>query len=112
MGTVVEAYHDEKGIIWPQAIAPFTYVVIGIGDAGTQQAEKVYDHLLQQGAEVVLDDRNASPGFKMKDADLIGYPYKIVVSDKTLAHGDSMVELIERATGDTQLVDLMTKDRV
>ena len=52
-----------------------------------------------------MDDRDVSPGFKMKDADLIGYPYKIIISDNTLAQGNNMVERISRKTGESEIVD-------
>lgn len=111
MGTVVEAYHDEKGICWPEALAPFTYIIIPIGEKATQKAQEIYDHLLHwvevgsESDQVMLDDRAISPWMKLKDADLIGYAYQIIVSDKTLAEGENMVEVVKRATGESNLVD-------
>lgn len=104
MWTIVEAYHDEKGIKWPEPIAPFKYVVIGIGEEWTKKAQEVYEYLLSKGEEVLLDDRDGSPWFKFKDADLIGYPYQIVVSDKTLEQGVDMVECVTRSDGGKKII--------
>lgn len=102
--TVVEVLHDEKGIVWPENLAPYKYVIIPIWDKGVEVGEKIYDYLTAKSQEVVIDDREASPGYKFKDADLIGYPYQIVVSDKTLENWENMVELIERKTGNIKLI--------
>lgn len=105
MWTIVEAYHDEKWIVRPEAVAPFRYVVIWVGPKGLDKALEVYTYLLKQDIEVVLDDRDVSFGFKMNDAELIWYPYQIVISDATLAQWDTMVELVRRKDGDKKVVD-------
>ena len=83
MGTAVEIFNDEKGIIWPEAIAPFKAHLLSLNQ--NEKAEELYKKLEQAGIEVLYDDRDARPGEKFADADLIGIPYRIVVSERTLA---------------------------
>lgn len=87
MATVVEIHNDEKGIIWPDEIAPFKVHLVGIGledETVKKQAESVYETLLAKGIEVLFDDRDTvTAGEKLADADLIGIPYRLVVSKKT-----------------------------
>ncbi len=85
MGTVVELFHDEKGIIWPENIAPFSVHLINLGE--NEEAEKIYAKLLENGIEVLMDDREASAGEKFADSDLIGIPTRVVISKKSLAAG-------------------------
>ncbi len=93
--------------MWPRAIAPYEFVIIPIGENASQRALEVYTALKKVfGNEIVLDDRAVSPGFKFKDADLIGYPYQIVISDKTLQQGPEVIEFITRATGQKQFLDI------
>jgi prolyl-tRNA synthetase len=89
MAAIVERYHDDRGILWPESVAPFKAVVIRLGaaEAVLQEADSLYDRLLQAGIDVLYDDRNASAGEKFTDADLIGIPYRVVVSEKTLQQG-------------------------
>jgi len=101
MGVMVEKFHDNKGIIWPESVAPFKVHLIALKGA-EEQAEKLYNQLLEQGVEVLYDDRDTSAGTKFADSDLIGIPYRIVVSPKTLEKGS--VELKKRAEKDFQLV--------
>lgn len=83
MTSIVEANHDDKGIIWPESIAPFKIYLMGIGEslAVKRNVEKIYKDL---GGNVLLDDRKESPGVKFKDADLLGIPYRIIISRKNL----------------------------
>lgn len=106
MATVVEINHDEKGIIWPKGIAPFKIHLIKIeGTAKVKKAaEKLYQDLVKSGVEVLYDDREKSVGEKFADADLIGIPIRIVVSEKTLAK-DS-VEIKERKDKKIKLVKI------
>lgn len=87
MGAVVELCNDDKGIVWPVAIAPFQVNLLSFskakGDTVNKEAEKIYASLLSEGIEVLYDDRDASPGEKFADADLIGIPYRAVVSERT-----------------------------
>ena len=102
MAAAIEASHDDKGIIWPVSIAPFTVVICAL-DLREEQvvatATKIHDELLAAGVDVLLDDRDARPGFKFNDADLIGFPFRITVGKKGLAEG--VVELTVRKTGET-----------
>lgn len=82
LGTIVEACHDSKGMIWPEAVAPYRVHLLSLGENG--EAEKVYQDLRSAGWDVLYDDRDLSAGEKFADADLIGCPYRLVVSRKTL----------------------------
>lgn len=84
--TIVEKYHDDKGIVWPERIAPFQVHVIALqsqNEEVRQRADVVYERLIKEGIEVLYDDRDARPGEKFADADLIGIPFRIVVSSNT-----------------------------
>ena len=96
----VEAHHDEWGIKWPISIAPYHVVVVPVSTQDAEQmnvANEIYEKLLSSGVEVVLDDRNERPGVKFKDADLIGFPFRITIG-KTIA--DGKVEFVERSNGE------------
>lgn len=88
MGAVVEQLYDEKGIVWPLSIAPFTTIITPVSNNEnlTRFAEKLYEFLTEKGEEVLLDDRNISPGMKFNDADLIGIPFRVTVG-KALNEG-------------------------
>lgn len=104
MGTIVECLSDEKGIVWPEAIAPFKVhiVMLGESDQVKQEAEELYSDLSLAGVEVLFDDRSATAGEKFADADLIGIPYRIVVSEKSLLKGG--VEMKRRADGKEEIM--------
>ncbi len=96
----VEAHHDDWGIKWPLSIAPYHVVVVPVSTQDELQmkvAQDIYDKLIESGVEAVLDERNERPGVKFKDADLIGFPYRITVG-KTIAEGN--VEFVARADGE------------
>lgn len=96
----VEAHHDEWGIKWPLAIAPYHAIIVPVSTKDEVQmniATKLYEELLDNGVEAVLDDRDERPGVKFKDADLIGFPYRITVG-KTISEGN--VEFVIRQTGE------------
>ncbi len=100
VATIVEKYHDEKGMIWPEAVAPFKIHLISIKK--DEAAEKIYDQLVAAGVEVLFDDRDLSAGAKFADADLIGLPWRVVVSEKT---GDQ-VEVKKRHQTESSLIAL------
>lgn len=105
MGAIVEALADEKGIIWPEEIAPFPIHLISITSGNKdviKEADRIYELLSSNGIEILYDDRDARAGEKFADADLIGIPTRIVVSEKTMAEGS--VEVSARAIGPTTLV--------
>lgn len=100
MAAIVEASHDEKGIIWPDSVAPFAAHILELGGAS---GEELYDVLQKAGVAVLYDERKAGAGEKMADADLIGIPYRLVVSPKTAGkvevkrRGEAQVHLMESA---------------
>lgn len=102
MGTVVELKNDSKGIIWPEAIAPFLVHMVSINQ--DKEAEKLYKEFEQAGIEVLFDDREISPGVKFADADLIGIPLRLVVSEKTLKN--NQVEFKKRDKEEVEMVDV------
>ncbi len=108
MGAIVEVHHDDKGIVWPESVAPFKIHLIELKSSGSavkKEAEKIYKTLLDKGAEVLYDDRDdKTAGEKFADADLIGIPARLVISGKTLA--DDSVELKNRKTGEISLIKL------
>ena len=102
MGVIAEKYADEKGLIWPEAVAPFKYYLVGIGEAGLKRAEELYKG---REDEIIFDDRDIRVGEKFADAELMGIPYRVVISDKTLASDSA--EVTGRLTGQTSLVKLV-----
>ena len=93
MAAAVEQNYDEDGIIWPKAIAPYQVVIVPVSDKNVEQmaiAEDLYEKMIKEGIEVMLDDRAERAGVKFKDADLIGYPVRITVGKK--AAGEGLIE--------------------
>ena len=101
MGVIAEKWADDKGLVWPAAIAPFRYHLIAIGEQGTKTADALY---AEHPELFFYDDRDLRPGEKFADAELIGLPTQIVISDKTLA--TSQIEVKDRRTGATSLQPL------
>ncbi len=106
MGTIAEVHHDENGLIWPKSVSPFQAHLIIINDKELvmkEEAEEVYEKLEQAGIEVLYDDREGvSAGAKFADADLIGIPVRLVISEKT----GNKIELKERNSAKSELLDL------
>jgi prolyl-tRNA synthetase len=105
MGTVVETLSDEKGIVWPESIAPFTIHLVGLNLEDPEirdYADGVYTNLKNLGVEVLYDDRDLRPGEKFAESDLLGIPYRVVVSRKTKEEGK--FEEVKRASGETEYV--------
>jgi len=105
MGTVVELLSDEKGIVWPEEVAPFKIHLVEIGGDDEKvhiYADRLYKKLTDAHIEVLYDDRDARAGEKFADSDLIGIPTRIVISKKTLEQ--DMVEKIDRKTGTVEMV--------
>jgi prolyl-tRNA synthetase len=107
MAAIVEVHYDDKGIIWPAAVAPFEVVVViaqqddlAVADAG----EQVYADLISAGVEVIVDDRPVRAGVKFSDAELVGIPFRVTVGKRGLAAGTA--ELTDRATGSTVAIPL------
>lgn len=101
MGVIVELLSDEKGIVWPESVAPFAVHLIQIGNV-SDQALKLYEDLKQKGIEVLLDDRDTSAGSKFADADLIGIPHRVVISEKSLEKGG--LEYKKRNESDSKII--------
>ncbi|MDP3733516.1 MAG: proline--tRNA ligase [Candidatus Daviesbacteria bacterium] len=98
MAAIVEVYNDDKGIIWPEAVAPYQVHLVGLDGLG----EKEYKLLLAEGVEVLFDDReNVSAGGKFADADLIGIPYRVVVSKRT----EGKLEVKKRSEKETKFIE-------
>jgi len=108
VAAAIEQNHDERGIIWPAAIAPFDVIIIPINmdksEAVRREAERLYEELRAAGLEPLLDDRRQKPGFKFADADLLGIPHRLVVSDKVLAAGQ--LEYKHRRDAEPTMIDL------
>lgn len=105
MGTIVEVLSDEKGIVWPKEVAPYPVHLISIAGGNTDvaaEADRIYDLLKDNNIEVLYDDRDARAGEKFADADLIGIPTRVVVSEKTMQQGG--VEVSARSDGGTSIV--------
>ena len=107
MGTIVEVHHDDNGIIWPEEIAPFKFHLLNLSK-NSVHADEVYKALQKQGINVLYDDRNEPAGVKFKDADLLGMPYRLIISDKT---GDK-IELKKRNEKETKLITLKELENV
>ena len=108
MGVIVELMHDDNGIIWPAAVAPADVHLVRLGEdsAVVKAADQLYADLQAAGKEVIYDDRDLSAGAKFADADLIGIPTRLTVSERTLK--DRSVELKHRSAHKTELVPLTT----
>lgn len=108
VAAAIEQHHDENGILWPQALAPFQLVIIPINAHRSElvknTADELYDRLISQSIDVLLDDRNERPGVLFADSELIGIPHRFVIGERNLA--DGMVEYKARSGGEPKLVPL------
>lgn len=103
MGVIAELLSDEKGIVWPENIAPFAVHLIQIGNVN-EQAEKLYKDLINKGIDVLLDDRDQSVGAKFADADLIGIPHRVVISEKSFEKGG--LEYKKRSDEESKIISV------
>ena len=101
MGVIAEKFADDKGLVWPENIAPFKYYLIGIGDQGEDFANNLHK---EHSSSILLDDRKLRPGEKFADAELMGIPYRVVVSNKTLENNS--VEITNRRTSETKILSI------
>ena len=107
MAAIVESHHDDRGIVWPVAVAPFSVVVVVAQSEDPEAAkagESVYEQLTAAGIEVIIDDRAERAGVKFRDAEITGIPFRVTVGKRGLA--DGTVEVTTRATGETVKVAL------
>lgn len=106
MGVIVEKLSDDKGIVWPESIAPFSLHLISLskvkGDEADKKAQEIYENLSNSGVEVLFDDREESAGAKFADSDLIGIPMRVVVSEKSLLSGG--VEIKHRKEDKSEII--------
>jgi len=104
LASIIENYHDDKGIQWPMSVAPYQVAIVPIKykDAMKDAADKLYEELTTAGVEVLLDDRDERPGVKFNDMDLIGFPIRITVGDKNLPN----VEIKLRTSETSELIPL------
>jgi len=106
MGTIVELMSDDRGIVWPESVAPFRVHLIEVKSQKSKvksQAGEIYEYLVKAGVEVLYDDRNLNPGEKFAEADLIGIPYQLIISEKNLK--DNKVEIKNRKTGEVEYLE-------
>jgi prolyl-tRNA synthetase len=105
MAAIVESHHDDAGIVWPVQVAPFAVAVVVLDPddpAILKVADGIADRLAAAGTEVLVDDRGERPGVKFRDAELIGFPFRVTVGARDLARGT--VEVTRRDTGERQAV--------
>jgi len=107
LAAAIEQHHDERGIVWPAAIAPYEVDVICLNPAAAQvreAAERAYRSLVDAGVDAILDDRDARAGVKFKDADLVGFPVRVAVGERSLAAGG--IEVKRRDSDEAEVVPL------
>ncbi|MGB3922265.1 MAG: aminoacyl--tRNA ligase-related protein [Minisyncoccia bacterium] len=102
MGTIVEVLSDEKGIVWPESVAPFQVHLLALGVGSDKRADQIYKTLSSKGIEVLYDDRDLRAGEKFADADLIGIPKQVLVGNKE----PEMLEVQDRSTGENKKMSL------
>lgn len=107
VGLIAEHFSDDKGLVWPKAIAPYAVYLVSIGAEGARAADELYEELTAAGVEVLYDDRNERPGAKFADAELMGIPTRLTVSDRLIEQGN--YEVTDRQTGETAL---LTRDEL
>ena len=119
MGVIVEYYADENGLNWPYSVAPYKVLISTIGNESevTKEAEKVYKSLTANGIEVLYDDRDIRPGEKFADADLLGIPLRVVISEKNIKNGELEIKKRSEKTSHyikmdelNKLIEKMQKD--
>ena len=117
-GAAIEQSHDERGIIWPDSIAPFEVVICPMNysksEAVREAADRLYEELKAQGVDVILDDRDMRPGVMFADWELIGVPHRVVIGDRGLKNGEveyaNRRNLAEKAMVKTEeAVEFVTK---
>ena len=102
MGVIVEKFADDKGLVWPENIAPAKVYLVQIGSQSRATADELYQRLQSAGIETIYDDRDERPGVKFADAELLGIPYRVTVSDRLL--DDGKWEVSTRQTGEQRLL--------
>src|SRR6185503_20467159 len=104
----VEKFADDKGIVWPENIAPAAVYLVRIGgEVAIKHADELYDELMAKGIEVIYDDRDERPGAKFADAELMGIPHRVTVSDRLIA--TDSYEYTPRMSG---ITEVLTRDQL
>ncbi len=103
MGLIAEHFADDKGLVWPENVAPYKVYLVSIGEV-TEQANELYEKLQSAGVSALFDDRNERPGAKFADAELIGLPYRVTISERLI--GENKLEFTRRNGGETELLTL------
>jgi len=106
LASLIESSHDEFGIKWPVSLSPFEAVVMPLktnDEEVVAEAERIYRGLKDAGVDVIIDDREKSAGVKFKDAELIGFPYQVVIGKKSLEEGK--IEVKDRQSGEKAFVE-------
>jgi prolyl-tRNA synthetase len=107
VGILAEVFGDEKGLVWPESVAPFTYHLVALGQPGDEvnkKADEIYEEMRKKGMSVLYDDRDARAGEKFADSDLIGIPWRIVVGKEGVKNGE--YEVVNRKTGEVKRLSL------
>lgn len=107
VGAIAEHFSDDKGLVWPRSVAPYQVYLVQIGKESVKAAEDLYRELSEKGVEVLYDDRDERPGKKFADAELMGIPMRITVSDRL--EEDNKIEVVDRTSGE-QVV--LTRDEL
>ncbi len=108
MGVIAEHFSDDKGLVWPENVAPAKVYLVSIGSPESiAHADALYDELSAKGLEIIYDDRDERPGIKFADSELMGIPFRVTVSDRLLA--DAKYELTIRTSGETMI---LTRDQL
>ncbi len=103
MGLIAEHFSDEKGLVWPENVAPFKVYLVRIGgDTSIEAADKLYDELASKDVDVLYDDRDVHAGQKFADSELLGIPFRVTISDRLIEAGE--FEVVERKNGDKKLL--------
>ncbi len=102
MGVIAEKMSDDKGLVWPESIAPYHVYLVSIGEKGAAEADRLYETLKTKGVEVLYDDRDERPGAKFADSELLGIPHRVTVSDRLLEN--QQYEYTERKSGETVIL--------
>jgi prolyl-tRNA synthetase len=110
MGVIVEYFSDENGLVWPKNLAPYKAIIcsIGTGPEVTKESEKIYKYLTDKKIEVIYDDRDVRPGEKFADAELLGIPMRIVISEKNIK--DGKIEIKDRTKSKAEYLELNQLD--
>lgn len=106
MGTIAEVHHDQKGLIWPEAVAPFKVHLLSLNQ--NEKSQEIYEALIKNNIEVLYDDRDMSAGEKFADADLIGIPHQLVVSEKNMK--DNKIEIKNRKSSQAEYITFDKKE--